>query len=98
VTEVLFKGWRCRVKEGHYGNGRKALQLVDAEDGSPIATASVNLSDEPLGEGEVFVKNWSENEGMVEALTVAGIVEPTSRVVVSGYVTVPVCRLKGGRG
>lgn len=97
MTELQFKDWRCRVKEGRYGNGRTALQLVDAEDGSPIAKATVNLPDVEMAPDEVAIKDYAENEGMLRALTDAGIVEPTSRVVVTGYVTVPVCRLKGGR-
>lgn len=97
LTEVQFRDWRCRVEHRRYGNGRTALQLVDAEDGSPIAKATVNLPDVEMAPDEVAIKSYAENEGLLEVLTDAGIVEPTSRVVVSGYVTVPVCRLKGGR-
>lgn len=93
--EVQFRNWRCRVEEGRYANGRIALQLRDAEDGSSIATASVNLPDEPLGDGEVFVKSYSENEGMLQALESAGIVQRTGEWVTSGHVQVPKCRLVG---
>ena len=40
MTQVRFKDWDCIVQKRQYGNGRVALQLIDAEDGSPIATAS----------------------------------------------------------
>ena len=98
MTEVQFKDWRCRVERRSYGNGRTALQLVDAVDGSPIARATVNLPEVEMAPDEVAIKSYGENEGLLEALTDAGVIEPTSRVVVTGYVTVPVCRLKGGRG
>lgn len=94
--KVRFKDWDCELVKAQYGNGRTALQLIDAQDGEPVATATVNLPGEPLGSGEVFIKDYAENEGMVAALAEAGIVEPTDRVVVSGFVTVPVCRLRDG--
>ena len=43
--QVLFKTWLCRVVPAMYSNKILALQLKDIEDGSPIATATVNLED-----------------------------------------------------
>ena len=79
MTEVSFQGWASRVQKAQYENGRTALQLVDAQDGEPVATATINLPDEPLAEGEVFVKDYSKNRGIKSALTLAGIIEPTGR-------------------
>ena len=93
---IRFKSWTCNLVRRRYRNGRTALQLVDAEDGEPVANATVNLPEVDLAEDEVLVKDCSENEGMLAALTAAGAVEPTGRVVVSGFVTVPVCRLRDG--
>lgn len=93
--QVKFKHWTCDLQKARYCNGRTALVLVDPEDGERVTTATVNLPDEPLAEGEVFIKDYAENEGMVAALQEAGVVQPTGRVVVSGYVTVPVCKLVG---
>ena len=42
---------------------------------------------------EVLIKDYSENEGMTEFLEREGIVKRTGRVVGSGYVTIPVCKL-----
>lgn len=94
MTRVRFKSWDCIVRKCQYDNGRPALQLIDAEDGSPIATATVNLPDVPLGRNQVAIKDWSENEGMLKALTEAGIVKPTGQTVPSGYVEVPICELQ----
>lgn len=94
MTRVRFKGWDCIVEKRQYENGRPALQLIDAEDGSPIATATVNLPDVPLGKNEVAIKDWSENEGMLAALTEAGVVKPTGQTIRSGFVEVPVCELQ----
>jgi hypothetical protein len=94
MTRVRFKHWVCVVQKSQYGNGRVALKLVDAEDGSPIATATVNLPDAPLGKNQVAIEDWSENEGMLAALIEAGIVKPTGQTIPSGYVDVPICELQ----
>lgn len=93
-VRVRFKHWNCIVRKREYANGRPALVLVDAEDGSPIAKATVNLPDVPLGKNQVAIKDWAENEGMLKALTEAGIVKPTGQTIRSGYVDVPVCELQ----
>lgn len=94
MTQVRFKHWVCVVRKSQYGNDRPALQLIDAEDGSPIATATVNLPDVPLGRNQVAIKNYSENAGMLEALVDAGVVKPTGQTVPSGYAEVSVYELQ----
>ena len=94
MTRVRFKDWDCIVEKRQYENGRPALRLIDAEDGSPIATAMVNLPNAKSGPNTVFVKDWSENEGMMAALIEAGVVKPTGETVRSGFVEVQVCELE----
>jgi hypothetical protein len=94
MKHVRFKDWDCIVQKCQYGNGRPALQLIDANDGDPIATATVNLPDVPAGPNEVFIKDYSENEGMLKALTDAGVIKPTGDSVRSGFVTVPRAELQ----
>lgn len=97
---VKFKAWECDIQFRQYGNGRPAIRLVQARTRGPyagssevIAMASVNLPDEPLAEGEIFIKDYAENEGMLAALIAAGVVEDTGRRVSSGWVTIPVAKL-----
>lgn len=93
--KVKFREWDCVVEKHRYANGRTAIRLIDEHDEtSSIAMATVNLPDEPMAADEVAIKDYSENEGMLAALTEAGVVEPSHRVCVSGYVTVPVCRVR----
>lgn len=92
-TIIKFKCWNCKLIWKVYGNDRIALKLVDVVDGSPVATATVNIPEEKLLSGETLIKDYSENEGMLDALVEAGIVEDTGRKVKSGYVDIPVCRL-----
>lgn len=71
--------------EEYANKGRTAISFY--EDGMPFARLTVNLPDQHLNEGEVFVKDWSENQGLVEALVEAGYLIPTGReVYVDGFV------------
>ena len=94
MIRVRFRDWDCIVQKRQYENGRPALRLIDAEDGSPITSATVNLPDKRLGKNQVLVKSYSENEGLLEALVAAGVVKPTGQMVRSGFVEVPVCELQ----
>ena len=90
--KVRFKDWDCVLQWGKYGNKQPALQLIDAENGEPIATASVSL-DVELKPNEIIIKDWSENEGMLDTLVKSGIVEDTGEVVQTGFVLANVCRI-----
>src|SRR5690606_13888910 len=92
-TVVQYKEWPCRLKYGFYeDNGRIAIQLIHVETGELVSVATVNLPVK-LRHDEVLIKDYSENEGMLEALVNAGVVEDTGKRVASGYVEIPVCRL-----
>lgn len=73
--DITFNGYECELQFAKYGNGNTAIQLIDKEDGSPVAVATVNGEDIPPS-GVVGIKNWSENFGMVNALIKANVIEP----------------------
>lgn len=56
----------CKFRPGRYGNGNLALQVESFTDGI-VCTCSVNPGVQ-LPNNELAVKDWSENEGMVEEL------------------------------
>jgi len=92
MTIVKFKKWNCKIKISRYGvNDRLALQLNDFTNGEVVAEASINLSDFPLGENEIAIKNHSENEGILQVLVDSKIVSEPKYYVDSGFVTIPVC-------
>ena len=93
MGQVKFKEWLCTVEKSAYGNGRTALILRDAQDGGQVAVATVNLPGVSAGPDEVFIKDYSENEGMYAALEQAGVVQPTGENVPSGSVGVVRARL-----
>ena len=89
TIKVIFKEWDCIAVGNYYGNNRKAISLIDSVDKSPIATASVNITDLDCPDDEVWIKDYSENTGMLDCLVKAGMVdpEPTSEAK-GGFVTV----------
>ena len=92
MTTVRFLDTDCTVQKHRYDNGRVALRLVDDE--GPVATATVNLPDVPLGKNQVLIKDYAENSGILSALVAAGVVKPTGETIRSGFVEVPVCELQ----
>jgi hypothetical protein len=82
-----------RVELGKYANGRTRINLIDDLDNEPYATATTNLPEVLLLDNEVFIKDYSENEGVLEFLTTNNIVIATDKWATSGFVDVQVCTL-----
>ena len=88
-----FRGFTCELDWKTYPDSRPALYLVDAATRETVAVATAYLPDVPLKPGEVFIKEHSENRGMLAALENAGIVKATGETVRSGFVEVPVAKV-----
>ena len=94
MKQFQHKGYTLSVEMTRYaGNDRQAIQLIDTEDGDLYCTATVNMPDMDLGDNEVAIKNWSENEGILECLQANGVVGPTKRRMPTGFVYVDVVDL-----
>lgn len=90
-----YRDQKCVLVPSKYVEGeRLALQVYDAATGSPVAVATVNIPQEPLSEDECFIKDWSENDGIFDALVAAGFIEDTGRTVPTGFVEARVARVK----
>ena len=89
---IEFCGWKCRIHFTRYKNGRPAIHLISLQ-GEPVATATINLPEAELFEGEILIKDYSENTGIKKLLIDAGILEETGKQVAWGYSTFPICRL-----
>ena len=75
---------------GRHLDGSIAISLMcEGEYGpEPYARCTVQLN-KPARPGCVWIKDYSENEGMVEALQAAGIIRLTPvDAVISGFVTI----------
>ena len=80
------------IRTETYKDGKIRIQLYDSVDGTPYATATAVI-DGKLEQGEVAIKDWSENEGILEFLIQNKIVKEPHRFVESGHVKVPICEL-----
>jgi hypothetical protein len=68
--------------------------LNDVEDGFPVATATINTKEKLPSKRHIVIKNYSENEGILEALEEAGIVKKTGDFVAAGFSRCPVAELQ----
>lgn len=73
------------LKFSTYDLAGTTIQAVDPATGEPVFTATVKLPGERITAGCVFLKGWSENEGIPEALVKAGVVELTGRTAQTGF-------------
>ena len=62
---------------------------------APFAKVTVNMPDVHLNEGEVLIKDYAENEALVQALIDEGWLIQTGREVASGFVFPMVARFAG---
>lgn len=93
VKRVEFGGYSCLLEFGEYANGRTAIQLVNFEDSDLVADATVNIPEYNLPKGQVIIKDYSENEGMLDALIKANIVSKPVDYAESGFIKAPVVKL-----
>lgn len=89
---VKFMGEELTPIIGRYVNGQTNIRLVD-QDGYPFMTASV-AHDVNIDDDCVIIKNYSENEGILEALIEAGIIEKPFCEIPVNFVTLYVAALK----
>jgi len=86
----------CQFAIGEYGNGNLALEIIGAEgtkwEGEPIARVTVN-PDQAVPNDCIAIKDYSENEGMVEFCQNLGIIAERVTTISSGWVEIPVYKL-----
>lgn len=80
------------IVKGKYSNGNTALSVID-DDGLPIAKLTTNIEDINLKDGEVIIKNYSENEGVLQDLIDMGIVNEPHLIIPSRFVEFNICKL-----
>ena len=83
---IRFKSWICKpIFSKYIANGSLCIRLVDHITNEPIATVTVYLSTSPP-KGCIWIKNYSENRGMIIALIKAGVIYSIpSTTIKSGY-------------
>jgi len=56
---------------------------------------TVNIPDVKLGEDEILIKGWSENEPVADAAMKTGWFERTNKIVPTGFAVAEVWRVLG---
>ena len=81
-----------RIVVAEYMNGTPAWRVVD-QNGEQLMIATVNMPDHPNVKGTVWIKSYSENEGLIEALEKANLIRRTGIEIHGGHVTIPLCEV-----
>ena len=95
---IEFQGYKCSVRTDEYvhnlvnGNRSIAVILVDVDTDEDLFFATANMPHEHLDDGEVIIKDYSENEGMLHTLIMAKIISVPERYTKTGMM--PVCKLR----
>ena len=81
------------ISKGRYKNNRRALRLIDNQNGELIAVATVNLPNESLEPNEVFIKDYSENKGMLDSLIKNKIISNPIEKIPTGFIKIYKCKI-----
>ena len=83
------------IQVGRYPAGNAVYVQLFCEDGEPLGTFSTNLV--PYGgkveADEFHVRNWAENEGLVEPMMKTGLFVDTGKRMETGHVVAPIWKL-----
>jgi hypothetical protein len=97
LPKVIVNGIETYVWFHEYTDGESpAIELMvweaDDEYIEPYTMATVNGNFD-IQDGEIAIKNYSENAGVLPALIAAGIVSPVIRRQAINFVAVDICNL-----
>lgn len=84
--------YNCQLEVNDYPNGGKCLDLIDVESGEYVACASVCVPEIFLQPDQILIKNYLENEGVLQQLIDQKVVEFIKSINI-GWVNVEVCKL-----
>jgi hypothetical protein len=90
---MKYKQWNVELELGEYSNNRVGISLIDSNDGEYVLTATINIPEVPLADDEVIIKNYSENEGILDWLIENEIISSPARFIPVGYTLAPICKI-----
>ena len=94
ISDIAGEPRLVFVSTDFYTHGGLAVQLMDKSDGELYATVSIYVRGVCLDEDCFVFKTYSENEGLLESMLKAGVVEETGLYVELEYgEPQPICRL-----
>jgi hypothetical protein len=92
VSCILLNGQYYEVVVEHYARGNNMVSLLEVPSREPYMVVSVN--DTSLDKDEVAIKDYSAHQVLLNSLLNAEVLEEPHRLIQSGLLTLPVCRLK----
>lgn len=91
-NKLTYEGKIVTLELSYYIEPYNNALIMLSEEGSLVATCSTNI--EPLGyDNLIFIKDYSENEGMLEFLIKNDVIVQVLGKIETGYVEVPICEL-----
>jgi hypothetical protein len=93
ILTTEYGSYEVYLSFGTYRNGRTAIELLDSQDHEPVMVATVNIDNALLHGDEIIIKDYSENEGVLDFLVKNGITSRPKHWISSGWVTCPVVDL-----
>jgi hypothetical protein len=81
-----------QIVKRFYADGNVCLSAID-KDGSPFGILSVNIPETELDPEYVWIKDWSENEGVLNALVESNLVTKLNVTRPCGYAEAHLVRL-----
>lgn len=91
MKEMNYKDYKGVVVRSRYMNNENLALMLKDKWGATIAVITVNTN-ETLPADQAYVKDYSENSGMLEALKESGLVEEILGEKVLGWVTAPLVK------
>lgn len=92
--ELVYNGDKVKLFLGKYIEPQNNALFMETLNGDPHAICSINIdTEEPVENDLVFIKDYSENEGMINFLLENGVIEEVVGLEMSGFVLIPVARL-----
>lgn len=74
-----------------YANGRIAIMATD--EGQPLCKCTVNIPDIDIANDEVIIKDYSENEGVLQDMIDIGMVSIPRKIIDTGHANAAICKL-----
>lgn len=76
---IKFKDYKCDIVIQTYANGGKRISLREIDTGDPIVVATSWI--EGLDKDEVAIKDYSENEGILDVLISHNVIHRPHRTL-----------------
>lgn len=90
---LVYDGNEVQLHLLKYVEPKNNALTMELLDGDPYTTCSINIEHKLKDEDLICIKDYSENQGILNFLLENNVVTEVLGTIGSGYVDIPVCRL-----